>query len=82
MLFAGVVAVICVPAEFTATPVAATPPTVTVLLEAKLVPVMVMDVPPAVEPRLGLTEVTVGLATKVATSATQLSEVLSDPVAV
>jgi hypothetical protein len=44
----------------TVTPVAATPPKVTVAPAAKLVPVMVMDVPPAVVPLDGLTAVTVG----------------------
>src|SRR5438876_12052197 len=56
---AGVVAVICV-ALTTVTPVAAVPPTVTVAPAAKLVPVIVIAVPPAVGPEVGLTAVTVG----------------------
>jgi hypothetical protein len=58
---AGVVAVIDVLLT-TVTPVAATPPKVTVAPAAKLVPVMVMAVPPAVEPLLGDTPVMVGVA--------------------
>jgi hypothetical protein len=56
---AGVVAVICV-ALTTTTLVAAVLPNVTVAPAAKLVPVMVTAVPPAVEPVFGLTPVTVG----------------------
>jgi hypothetical protein len=59
---AGVVAVI----EFaltTVTFVAAVPPTVTVAPVAKLVPVIVMLVPPAVGPDEGPTSLTVGAAT-------------------
>jgi hypothetical protein len=59
---AGVVAVIEVLLT-TVTFVAAAEPNVTVAPEAKLVPVIVTDVPPAVEPVLGLTPVTVGLTT-------------------
>ncbi len=56
---AGVVAVTVV--LFTrVTPVAAVPPTVTVAPVAKLVPVSVMGVPPAVGPELGVTDVSVG----------------------
>ena len=59
---AGVVAVMVV--LFTkATLVAAVPPIVTVAPAAKFVPVMVTDVPPAVEPLLGETLLTVGGAT-------------------
>ena len=36
--------------EFTVTPVAATPPTVTPVVPLKFVPVSVTDVPPAVDP--------------------------------
>jgi hypothetical protein len=56
---AGVVAVIVV-AFTTVTPVAAAPPNVTVAPEAKFVPVIVTDVPPAVVPLFGLTLLTVG----------------------
>lgn len=55
----GVMAVIDV-ALVTLTVVAAVPPTVTVAGVAKLVPVIVIDVPPAVVPVAGLTAVTVG----------------------
>jgi len=55
----GVVAVIVV--LFTkVTPVACALPKVTVAPEAKFVPVIVTDVPPAVDPLFGLTPVTVG----------------------
>jgi hypothetical protein len=56
---AGVVAVICVPLT-TTTFVAALLPNVTVAPEAKFVPVIVTDVPPAVVPVFGDTLVTVG----------------------
>jgi len=56
---AGVVAVICVPLT-TTTLVAAAPPNVTVAPAAKLVPVMVTAVPPAVDPLFGDTLLTVG----------------------
>jgi hypothetical protein len=59
---AGVVAVIDVPLTTTML-VAAVLPNVTVAPEAKLVPVIVTAVPPAVEPLLGLTLVTVGATT-------------------
>ena len=56
---AGVVAVTVV--SFTrVTPVAAVPPTVTVAPVAKLLPLSVMRVPPAVGPELGFTDVSVG----------------------
>ncbi len=58
---AGATAVIETP-ELTVTLVAATLPKLTVAPEAKPVPVMVTDVPPAVEPLVGLTAVTVGTA--------------------
>ena len=49
-------------AEATLTLVQAAPPTVMGVAPVKLVPVIVTTVPPAVEPELGLTEVTVGAA--------------------
>src|SRR3989442_11947291 len=58
---AGVVALIWV-ALMRATPVAAAPPTVTVAVASKPVPVIVMEVPPAVGPEVGLTALTVGAA--------------------
>ena len=59
---AGVVAVIVV--LFTSvTPVADPLPNVTVAPEAKLVPVIVTDVPPATGPLFGLTLLTVGATT-------------------
>ncbi len=59
---AGVSAVIEV-ASTTTTLVAATPPIVTLLAPVKLVPVMVIVVPPAIGPDDGLTLVIVGAAT-------------------
>ena len=56
---AGVSAVTLV-AETTTTLVAATPPTVTLLAPVRFVPVIVIDVPPRVEPLVGLTDVIVG----------------------
>src|SRR5438270_1210785 len=56
---AGVVALICV-ALTTLTPVAGVPPTVTVALALKFVPLIAIAVPPAVGPEVGLTPVTVG----------------------
>ena len=56
---AGVVAVICVPLT-TTTLVAAVPPNVAVAPVAKLVPVIVTAVPPAVDPLFGATLLTVG----------------------
>src|SRR5438876_7403255 len=55
----GVVAVIWV-ALTTLTPVAALPPTVTVAVASKPLPVMVIAVPPAAGPEVGLTALTVG----------------------
>ena len=46
--------------ETTTTLVAATPPTVTLVAPVKLVPVIVIAVPPAVEPEVGETEEIVG----------------------
>ena len=51
--------------ETTTTLVAATPPTVTLVAPVKLVPVIVIVVPPAVEPLAGETDEIVGGATKV-----------------
>ena len=45
---------------FTTMPLARVPPTVTEAPEANPVPVMVIDVPPAVGPDVGVTLVTVG----------------------
>ena len=56
---AGVTAVMLV-AETTTTLVAATPPTVTLVAPVKFVPVIVIAVPPAVEPEVGETEEIVG----------------------
>ena len=56
---AGVSAVTLV-AETTTTLVAATPPTVTLLAPVRFVPVIVIDVPPRVEPLVGVTAVIVG----------------------
>ena len=56
---AGLVAVIDV-ALFTVTPVAAVPPNDTVAPDAKPVPEMVTEVPPAAGPVAGLTPNTVG----------------------
>ena len=58
---AGVVAVIEVLLT-TTTLVAAVPPNVTVAPAAKFVPVIVTAVPPSVDPLLGLTLLTVGVA--------------------
>ena len=65
---AGVTAVTLVD-ETTTTLVAATPPTVTLVAPVKLVPVIVIAVPPAVEPVAGETEEIVGGATNVNASA-------------
>ena len=62
--WAGVVAVIVVEPE-TPTPVAAVPPRVTEAGAAKLAPVMVTGVPPAVVPPFGLIEETVTAGTYV-----------------
>ena len=56
---AGVVAVSWV-ALTTLRPVAEVPPTVTVALASKPVPVIVIAVPPAAGPEVGLTALTVG----------------------
>ena len=57
----GVVAVMVVALVMT-TFVAATPPTVTVVAPVRLVPVMVMAVPPLADPLVGETDVMVGAA--------------------
>ena len=59
---AGVTAVTFV-AETTTTLVAATPPTVTLVVPVRFVPVIAMEVPPRVEPLVGLTDVIVGAGT-------------------
>ncbi len=56
---AGVTAVMLV-AETTTKLVAATPPTDTLLAPVRNVPVIVIAVPPRVEPLVGLTDVIVG----------------------
>jgi hypothetical protein len=56
---AGVVAVMLVGPR-TVKPVAATPPIVMEVAPVKLVPVIVIVVPPAVDPVAGVTAVTVG----------------------
>ena len=56
---AGDVAVIEV-ALFTVTPVAETPPNLTVEVDVKFVPAIVTTVPPVAGPPVGFTEVTVG----------------------
>ena len=60
---AGVTAVMLV-AETSTTLVAATPPTVTLVAPVRFVPVIVIAVPPRVEPLVGLTDVIVGAGTK------------------
>ena len=57
---AGVTADTCV-GEINTSPVAVTPPTVTLLALARLVPVMVIVVAPANTPVFGLTDVMVGV---------------------
>ena len=64
---AGVVAVIW-PALSTVNVVAAVPPMLTALAPVKLLPTIVMLVPPAVGPDAGVTAVTVGAATNVNSS--------------
>ena len=70
---AGEVAVIWV--SETTVKVAAAVPKSTAVAPVKSVPVMVTEVPPAVGPAFGLTEVTVGAATKVNWSAEAVGEV-------
>ncbi len=57
---AGEVTVSEVPAQFTTTLVPATVPNFTAVTPVKLVPLTVTEVPPAVDPEVGLTPVTVG----------------------
>ncbi len=57
---AGEVTVSEVPAPFTTTLVPATVPNFTEVTPVKLVPLTVTEVPPAVDPDVGLTPVTVG----------------------
>ena len=59
---AGVTAVMLV-AETTWTLVAATPPTFTLVAPVRFVPVIVIAVPPRVEPEVGATDVIVGAGT-------------------
>ena len=59
---AGVTAVTLVE-DHTTTLVTATPPTVTLVAPVRFVPVIVIDVPPRVEPLVGLTDVRVGAGT-------------------
>ena len=59
---AGAVAVICV-ALSTVKLLAAVPPKETAVAPVKLVPVITTEVPPAVAPDVGLSDVTVGAAT-------------------
>lgn len=59
---AGLVAEMLV-VELTANEVAALAPNCTAVTDAKLVPVIVTDVPPVVTPVFGVTDVTVGGAT-------------------
>jgi hypothetical protein len=59
---AGLAVVICV-AELTAKDAAAMPPKFTTEAPLKFVPVITTEVPPAVDPLLGLTAVTVGAGT-------------------
>src|SRR5262249_21666310 len=61
--YAGVVAAICV-LEFTVKLAAATAPKETAPAPVKPVPVMITDVPPAVEPDVGLRLVTAGVAAR------------------
>jgi hypothetical protein len=65
-------------AELTVTPVAATPPKLTVFPVAKLVPVIVTVVPPAAGPVLGAMALTVGAVSgvepEVATTRTPTAE--------
>ena len=56
---AGVTAVMVV-VEVTFSAVAATPPTVTLVVPVRFQPVRVIAVPPIVEPLVGLTDVIVG----------------------
>jgi len=59
---AGVIAVMDV-ADATITLVASTPPTVTIVAPVKLLPVIVIVVPPVIGPETGLTDAIVGAGT-------------------
>jgi hypothetical protein len=72
--WAGDIAVICM-AESTVKDAAAVVPKATAVAPVRSVPVMITDVPPAIGPELGTTEVTVGAGTKVNWSAALVSEV-------
>ena len=61
-VLAGVIAVICV-SEFTTKLFALAPPIITLRVPVKYIPLMVMDVPPAIGPVYGFTDVIVGAAT-------------------
>src|SRR5215831_3764723 len=61
----GPVVALMIPALRTTTPVAATPPTVTVAGARKFEPTIVRNVPPAVGPKDGVDPVTVGPGTGV-----------------
>ena len=59
----GCVTAVTLVAETTTTLVAATPPTVTLVAPVRFAPVIVIDVPPRVEPLVGVTDVIVGAGT-------------------
>jgi hypothetical protein len=71
---AGVTAVICV-AEVTVKLPAALEPNFTAVANVKLVPVMVTVAPPAIEPAVGITELTLGIGTNVNWSADEVADV-------
>ena len=74
---AGVVAVMLV--LLTTTLVAAVPPNVTVAPAAKFVPVIVTAVPPAVDPLLGATLLTVGTGPETGANDAMMTPVLAAP---
>ena len=78
---AGEVAVIWV-FESTVNEAAAVAPKATAVAPVKPVPVMTTDVPPAVGPEVGATELTVGAATKVNWSPALVGEMRLEPVTV
>ena len=61
-VLAGVIAVICV-SEFTTKLFAFVPPIIMPSVPVKCVPLMMMDVPPAIGPVYGFTDAIVGAAT-------------------
>ena len=65
--------------ETTTTLVADTPPTVTLVAPVKLVPVIVIAVPPAVEPEVGVTEEMAGSGALTARNPTTLKATLGSP---